>query len=410
MLLPDLNTYKINVANVSDIPTIAPVLSKSESNRLLIIKALLHAELNNLKISDANDTQLLLKLLQQKQHAYNAQDAGTVMRFLTAYLAAKPGMHVLTGTERMMQRPIGALVKALNQLGAKIDYANAIGFPPLKIEGRSLTGNYVNMDAGISSQFISALLLVAPYFLKPLTLNLQGHTVSEPYIETTIAMMQHFGVNVVKQEQTYRVPVMHYTDSDFAVEADWSAAAYYYALVALGVVSQLTLKGYKANSLQADSALVHVFETLGVNTIFKPDGITLFNKKSSLPQQIDLNCITFPDAVPAIAVACAGLGIAANLTGLQTLVIKETNRIKALQSNLQLCGFNVASTSNSLSINGKLFYKGGLLKMYNDHRIAMAFAILAKATDGLVIDDVACVSKSYPGFWVDIKHCGIFIE
>lgn len=398
--------HRITFKPTDTVPQIAPVLSKSESNRLLIIQALLHADLNMLKVSDANDTTLLLHLLQQKNGVFDVGDAGTVMRFLTAYLATKQGCHTITGNKRMQQRPIGALVLALNQLGAHIKYLGTDGFPPLQISGGKLGGT-VAMDASISSQFVSALLMVAPYFNTPLQLTLKHNLVSAPYVQATIAIMRHFGVDVIHHKNTFCVPLKAYTNKPYLVEADWSAATYYYSMVALGMVSKITLTGYNQNSLQADSAVAHVFKQFGVHTHYHSNAIILSKTNINLPQTLTLNCLAFPDAVPAIAVTCAGLGIAVNLSGLQTLVIKETNRIEALKFNLQQLGLNVSATNNSLAISGNIKIQGASIKTFNDHRMAMAFATLAKTTL-LHLDNLSCVAKSYPQFWQHAKQCGIF--
>ena len=386
--------------------------SKSESNRVLLLQALFEGlEIKN--VSNSDDSQLMQKALKSNSSVVDVHHAGTAMRFLTAYYATRLGKTTtLTGSSRMQERPIKILVDALNTLGATISYIKNDGYPPLLIEGKTLTKSNVQMKANVSSQYISALLLIAPTLENGLTLHLEGEITSTPYIKMTLSLLNELGVQTSFEINTITVfPFRQLTSKTFVVESDWSSASYFYSIVALSPVdTQIAISEYKSTSLQGDAILQKIYKDLGVESTF--NGTTLILKKieTSSPNCLSIDLSNAPDIAQTIAVTCLGLKIDCDLTGLHTLKIKETDRLVALQNEIQKLGTTINITNNSLQLKSPLDLNPGVvISTYNDHRMAMAFAPLALKTQ-LFVDDAEVVSKSYPDFWNDLKTIGFTIE
>lgn len=377
--------------------------SKSESNRLLILQSA-YPNLVLKNLSNSDDTKYLAKALSGKEALIDISHAGTAMRFLTAYLAVQEGEErVLTGSQRMQNRPIGILVDALRSLGADIAYVEKEGYPPLRIKGKQIVKNKVSIQGNVSSQYISALLLIAPTLSNGLNITLTGEITSVPYIEMTLAMLRDLGV-VYKWDGTLIqiAPLAQVADRVVTVESDWSSASYFYSLVALSDHGKISLSSYKKDSLQGDSSLAAIYQHFGVNTHFEDNRITLTKEDKALrPLTLDLR--DSPDLAQTIAVTCFGLGIACDLTGLHTLKIKETDRLVALQQELEKLGAHIRVTDNSLHLQASArIHQDVLIKTYDDHRMAMAFAPLALKVP-LQIEDAEVVSKSYTDFWTDFE-------
>ncbi|MEL4457201.1 3-phosphoshikimate 1-carboxyvinyltransferase [Lutimonas vermicola] len=377
--------------------------SKSESNRLLILQsAFPNLSLKNLSNSD--DTRYLAKALKGNEKLVDISHAGTAMRFLTAFFAAQQEREViLTGSQRMQNRPISILVDALRSLGADISYEKKEGYPPLKIRGKKIDETRVRIQGNVSSQYISALLLMAPGLPHGLEIELTGKVTSVPYIKMTLALLGDIGVAYSWEDNLITIaPKPQIQDRVITVESDWSSASYFYSLVALSEAGKVTLSSYKKNSLQGDSSLVDIYKHFGVRTYFENDSITLEKEKTQLlPLELDLS--DSPDLAQTIAVSCFGLGIACDLTGLHTLKIKETDRLVALQQELEKLGADISVTEKSLHLKaGSSINKDILIKTYDDHRMAMAFAPLALKVP-IQIDDAEVVSKSYTDFWADFE-------
>ncbi len=384
--------------------------SKSESNRMLILQAQFpNISIENL--SDSDDTAVLQKALKIEKGTVDIHHAGTAMRFLTAYFSAKEGVEItLTGSQRMQERPIKILVDALKNLGADIEYLKNEGFPPLKIKGKSLQKEEVKINANISSQYISALMLVAPMLPEGLKIYLEGKTTSVPYIEMTLSLLKNIGITGEFKEYTITIPSAQSIENrELIVESDWSSASYFYSLVALSEKMEITIGSFSEESLQGDSALVNIYDVLGVKTVFNTSEktITLSKKNSELPDSLMLDLSNTPDLAQTIAVSCFGMGLSCNLTGLHTLKIKETDRLLALKNELEKLGATVQVDENSLTLEKSTQINSNIsIETYQDHRMAMAFAPLALKTN-LVIKNSEVVSKSYPNFWKDIKKIGI---
>jgi 3-phosphoshikimate 1-carboxyvinyltransferase len=406
--------------------------SKSETNRLLLLQALC-PNLNIENTSNSDDSEVMLRALQNSQlptpnsQLLDVHHAGTAMRFLTAFFAIQEGKEVvLTGSSRMKERPIKILVEALNHLGAEITYEENEGFPPIRIKGKKVTENKVSLPANVSSQYISALLLIAPKLENGLELTLEGEITSVPYIKMTLGLLEEIGIETSFENNTIKVthhplPITHYT---ITIESDWSSASYWYSIVALSEIgTQITLSSYKENSLQGDSALVNIYQDFGVETTFNKDySITISKERihNSQPATHNLQLNNSPDIAQTIAVTCFGLGIGCDLFGLHTLKIKETDRLEALKTELTKFGAAISVTNDSLHLNPHDLFKNGnspLLEgclidgvlTYQDHRMAMAFAPLALKVP-VVIKDADVVSKSYPDFWKDIEKVGFTIK
>ena len=392
--------------------------SKSETNRLLVLQAL-YPNLVLENTSSSDDSEVMLNALQNFQlptsnfQLVDVHHAGTAMRFLTAYFAIQEGQEVIvTGSPRMKERPITILVDALNQLGAEITYEEKEGFPPLRIRGNKIVKNRVALPANGSSQYISALLLIAPKLENGLELVLEGEITSLPYIKMTLALLNQIGVTTLFENNTIKVthhPLPN-TQQLITVESDWSSASYWYSIVALSEIGfQVTLSNFKKNSLQGDSALVEIYKNFGVQTVFNDKEISLSKVETLIPETLNLNLNNYPDLAQTIAVTCFGLGISCQLAGLHTLKIKETDRLEALQTELTKLGADIQVTSEALRLQPAASIKSNIvISTYQDHRMAMAFAPLVLKTT-LIIEEAEVVSKSYPTFWNDLKKVGFEI-
>jgi 3-phosphoshikimate 1-carboxyvinyltransferase len=384
--------------------------SKSISNRALIVNALAGSNSNLQNLSDANDTQLMLRLVNSNDTLIDVEDAGTTMRFLTAYFAITGKMKTMTGTDRMKERPIGILVNALRLLGAEIDYKKKEGYPPLEIKGFSRQKNdSVRIRGDVSSQFISAIMMVAPILPHGLILELEGKVGSRPYIEMTASIMEHFGVSCQLYDDKVIIPQQQYYAADFTVESDWSAASYWFAFAALVDKAEILLPRLTLESLQGDHVITEIMDPLGVKAVLDHNGMLKLTKKNTL-KSIRWNFTDCPDLAQTVAVVCAAKGLPGHFTGLESLRIKETDRIAALQNELQKIGANLIeedSTSWKLIPSTDL-PKSASFSTYKDHRMAMAFAPLAGLMD-VTIENPSVVRKSYPNFWNDIKSFGLSI-
>lgn len=374
--------------------------SKSESNRLLVLQQFFN-DLRLENLSDSDDTKHLQEALSSNNKIIDIGHAGTAMRFLTAYFSVKEGSEIiLTGSERMQNRPIEILVEALQSLGADIQYLNKSGFPPLEIKGKNLISNKVRIQGNVSSQYISALLLIAPSLQNGLEIELLGDITSIPYIKMTLVLLDEIGVSYSWEENIIKVePLKRIKPKTIVVESDWSSASYFYSLVALSELgTSLSLLSYKKGSLQGDSSLVDIYKHFGVATKFNNGMITL-SKIHIEPKPLSLNLVNYPDIAQTIAVTCLGLGVACDLTGLHTLKIKETDRLVALKNELEKLGAQVNITDESLHLEqSDHINKNIAIDTYNDHRMAMAFAPLALKVP-LTINDAEVVTKSFTSFW-----------
>lgn len=400
----------LTARNQSITGKIALPASKSESNRSLIIQAL-NPEIQLSNLSSARDTQTMIRLLKSQEHVLDVIDAGTTMRFLTAYCAATGKDQLITGTPRMCNRPIGGLVNALRELGAEIKYWKQEGYPPLHTQSRKglLRGGAIQMPGNISSQFISAILLISPYLAGGLELTLTDGVTSRPYLNMTMSLMQHFGAEVSwKNENTIISQTGAYQAQSYAVESDWSGASYWYAIAALSKEANITLMGLRSSSLQGDRAIVELMEHFGVSTAFTEEGAVLSKNNQPLPSSLTIDCLETPDLAQTLAVVAGALGVNLTLTSLHTLKVKETDRIEALVTELSKLGLEVEGTNDSLSISGKFKSTREVIHTYEDHRMAMAFAPLALKMPFIQIDDPEVVVKSYPEYWDHLKEIGIY--
>lgn len=385
--------------------------SKSESNRLLLLQAL-YPNIKILNLSNSDDSMLMQKALGSASKTIDIHHAGTAMRFLTAYFSLQEKREViLTGSSRMQERPIKILVEALRDLGADISYLKNEGFPPLKINGQKLSKHKVTLSANVSSQYISALLLIAPRLKNGLELTLKGKITSVPYIKMTLNLLEQLGIETsfISNKITVKPNPENKKSKTFVVESDWSSASYFYSIAALSDLgTQITLSSYKKNSLQGDAVLSTIYKQFGVETTFNETTITL-TKKSNRTVNFEYNLSNAPDIAQTIVVTCLGLGVGCHLTGLHTLKIKETDRLVALKTEIEKFGTQVDITNESLSISKvKSLASNVSIETYHDHRMAMAFAPLALKQEFNILEaDV--VSKSYPDFWNDLKSIGFNI-
>ncbi|MFK5880361.1 MAG: 3-phosphoshikimate 1-carboxyvinyltransferase [Flavobacteriaceae bacterium] len=379
--------------------------SKSESNRLLILQQFFkNLRIENLGNSD--DAQYMQKALASKSELIDIHHAGTAMRFLTAYFSVIEGREtILTGSKRMKERPIKLLVDALKSLGAEISYLENDGYPPIKISGKKLSNNKVTINGSVSSQYISALLLIAPSLENGLELTFEGKVTSVPYINMTLGLLTELGIENSWKENVIKVSATEFINDKIAiVESDWSSASYYYSLAALSESAKITLNSYKQNSLQGDSVLAEIYQHFGVKTIFIENSIVLEKGITTNLQPLSFDLKNAPDIAQTIAVTCFGLGVACDLTGLHTLKIKETDRLEALKSELTKLGAEIEVTDKSLHLKASTKINDDvLINTFDDHRMAMAFAPLLLKTS-LEIEDANVVSKSYPDFWKDIDQ------
>lgn len=419
-----LNLSQVNALKTNKKLTISG--SKSETNRLLLLQAI-YPDINIENISNADDSVYLQKAINQfniwKQNGSNPQElltidihhAGTAMRFLTAFFACQPSVNViLTGSNRMKERPIKILVDALNSIGADISYQKNAGFPPLTIKGKTIIAEQIKLKADVSSQYITALMLVASSLKNGLNIQLQGECTSIPYIKMTEALLLQLGIETSFDAQNINVKpfsIQSLKEKNIVVESDWSSASYWFSLVALADVGfQITLKYFKPNSLQGDKALVEIYKNFGVDTIFNPgESITLTKSNAHLnhTKTITRNLVDCPDIAQTIAVTCFGLGLPCYLIGLHTLKIKETDRLEALKAELSKFGAEISVDNHSLTLQASTKINQNItVKTYQDHRMAMAFAPLALKTS-ISIEDAEVVNKSYPNFWEDMKLVGM---
>jgi 3-phosphoshikimate 1-carboxyvinyltransferase len=399
-------TYKA----VSDHPIITIPGSKSESNRLLILRGC-YPNISITNLSNSDDTISLLKGIEQVDGIVDVHHAGTAMRFLTAYFASKKGVDIIImGSKRMHERPIRILVDALNDLGADIHYLKNKGFPPLKIIGTDLNVSSVNLNAAVSSQYISALMLIAPSLKNGLTINLEGKITSIPYIDMTLDLLKKVGVSGTFSNN--KIEIKHTkTVNSIAVnvESDWSSASYYFSIIALSNNLELTLNNFSKNSMQGDSKIISIFQKLGVETIFNKNNnsILLRHLKTKIIDCLSLNLNDTPDIAQTLAVTCFGLGIPCKLEGLKTLKIKETDRLLALKTELEKLGANVTITEESITVfRSRKIIENITIETYQDHRMAMAFApLVLKVPINILEPNV--VTKSYTTFWKDLLKIGV---
>jgi len=380
--------------------------SKSISNRALILDAMAGsskgASLQNL--ADCDDTKVMTTALEFSSNKINIGAAGTSMRFLTAYLAGREGVWEITGSERMQNRPIRILVDALNRLGADITYLEKDGFPPLKIKGKKLKGGAISIDGGISSQYLSALMMAAPAMEEGLTLTIEGELISKPYFQMTLEMMRLWGVESSWDGTTVVIKPQIYQAIPFTVESDWSGASYWYEMLSLAEEGEVFLKGLYRESLQGDAKVAEWFESLGIHTEYTTEGVRL-TKTSMLVDRFDADFTDQPDLAQTMAMTCALKAIPFKLTGLQSLKIKETDRLKALIDESAKLGFVfVVSEDSILEWTGETCTMFAVpIETYDDHRMAMAFAPAALVYGILLMNHPEVVSKSYPNFWNDLK-------
>ena len=387
--------------------------SKSISNRALILHALSYSPYDIVNLSDCDDTEVMVAALNSDSKDFDIKAAGTAMRFLTAFLSKIVGEWTITGTERMKNRPIKLLVDALNSLGARIEYIEKEGYPPLRIFGSALQGGEISLSGGVSSQYISALLMVAPLMENGLTIHLEGNVISRPYILLTLQLMEQFGVKASWTGQTIKVVPQEYKPIPFTVESDWSGASYWYQMAALNKDAEVELLGLFKNSLQGDAAVAGIFTQLGVSTTFTDKGVTL-KKNGNLCTKLVYNFVNEPDLAQTFVVTCVLLNIPFRFSGLQSLKIKETDRIEALRTELKKLGYFLTVEGNSvLTWNGERCEpeEHPVIATYEDHRMAMAFAPAAFAIpQGICIAEPQVVSKSYPHYWDDLRKAGFEIK
>lgn len=383
--------------------------SKSISNRALILNALSYSPYDIQNLSDCDDTEVMVKALNSDSRDFDIKAAGTAMRFLTAFLSKIVGEWTITGTERMKNRPIKLLVDALNSLGARIEYMEKEGYPPLRIFGSALQGGEISLAGGVSSQYISALLMIAPLMENGLTLHLEGNIISRPYINLTLQLMEQFGVKAIWNGQTIKILPQEYKPIRFTVESDWSAASYWYSIMALSKNAEIELLGLFKNSLQGDAAGAKLFAQLGVGTTFTDRGVVLKYNGNAVKKLI-YNFVNEPDLAQTFVVTCVLLNIPFRFTGLQSLKIKETDRIEALKTELRKLGYLLTDSNDSiLEWNGERCEPEAdpIIATYEDHRMAMAFAPAALVLpQGLKVADPEVVTKSYPAYWEDLRRAG----
>ena len=381
--------------------------SKSESNRMLLLQAL-YPQITLDNLSNSDDTVAMKSGLESDKNMVDIGHAGTSMRFLSAYYSTLENQEkILTGSSRMQERPIGVLVDALRQLGADISYLKNEGYPPLLIKGKQLRANEVRLSANISSQYITALMLIAPSLPDGLRLYLEGKITSIPYIEMTLSLLHKIGVDAIFSGQHIQVfPKKEITQITHAVESDWSSASYYFSMVALAKEADVSLSTYKKDSLQGDRVLMDVYQQFGVKSSIENNTLAL-KKQTMGSTHVQLDLSDAPDIAQTIAVTCYGLGLSCSLTGLHTLKIKETDRLVALQNELSKLGATIEITDKSLHLHKRTnpIRPNVLIETYHDHRMAMAFAPLGLLVP-IRIQDADVVTKSYPGFWKDLEQNG----
>jgi 3-phosphoshikimate 1-carboxyvinyltransferase len=384
--------------------------SKSETNRLLLLQALF-PNITLANTSNSDDSEVMQKALKGNEEIVDIHHAGTAMRFLTAFFAVSEGREViLTGSQRMSERPIKVLVGALEQLGAIISYEKEVGYPPIRIKGQKITASKVTIAANVSSQYISALMLVASKLENGIEINLEGEITSAPYIKMTLALLNDLDIKTSFEGSVIKVyPKAAIAAKEMTVESDWSSASYFFSLAALSETASISLSSYKETSLQGDSALVEIYKKMGVEAHFDGGKMTLSKVPDFKFQDVDFELNNTPDIAQTIVVTCLGLGIGCYLTGLHTLKIKETDRLEAIKIELTKLGAEISVTNDSLTLLASNAITPNIkIATYNDHRMAMAFAPLALKVP-IIIENAEVVSKSYPDFWEDLKNLGFNI-
>jgi 3-phosphoshikimate 1-carboxyvinyltransferase len=379
--------------------------SKSETNRLLLLQALF-PNITLANTSNSDDSEVMQKALKGDEEIVDIHHAGTAMRFLTAFFAVSEGREViLTGSQRMSERPIKVLVGALEQLGAIISYEKEVGYPPIRIKGQKITASKVTIAANVSSQYISALMLVASKLENGIEINLEGEITSAPYIKMTLALLNDLDIKTSFEGSVIKVyPKAAIAAKEMTVESDWSSASYFFSLAALSETASISLSSYKETSLQGDSALVEIYKKMGVEAHFDGGKMTLAKVPDFKFQNVDFELNNTPDIAQTIVVTCLGLGIGCYLTGLHTLKIKETDRLEAIKIELTKLGAEISVTNDSLTLLASNAITPNIkIATYNDHRMAMAFAPLALKVP-IIIENAEVVSKSYPDFWEDLKN------
>ena len=390
--------------------TVALESSKSISNRLLIIKQLSKSKIEIQNLSTSNDTKILSKILNEYQTKKNiyCQNAGTALRFVVAFLAAKEGIWKVSGSKRMHERPIKPLIDCLAELGTEIKYLEKKGFPPIEIRSKKLKSKKLSLPGDISSQFISALLLVAPTIENGLNLEITSKILSKPYINMTLDLMNEFGIEYSWKNNLIKVQEQSYLGKSIHVENDWSAASFWYSFLALSKSGEIKIPNLYANSIQGDSILSIIYSKLGIKTEFNEDSIIL-SKTKNTAKEIELDLSNHPDLALPIIVTCAGLGTKAHLMGLESLKIKESNRLECIKTELEK--FNVISYVSDSSIkiieNQKILQPISIIECHDDHRIPMSIAPLIMKVDSIKFTDKEVVNKSYPKFWQDLRRVGI---
>ncbi|MDR2123267.1 MAG: 3-phosphoshikimate 1-carboxyvinyltransferase [Flavobacteriaceae bacterium] len=385
--------------------------SKSITNRLLVLNALFHNSLTLKNLSQSQDSRLMQRALFSAEELIDIHHAGTAMRFLTAFYSIQDGKKtVLTGSHRMKERPVEILVNSLRNLGAHISYLENEGFPPLEINGKKLSGNSVSLSADVSSQYITALCLIGSKLEKGLRICLEGKITSFPYVTMTLQILKDIGISASFEKNTITIPaVPEIKKQEFVIESDWSSASYHYSLCALGKDLKIRLKYLFENSLQADKRIVDIYQTyFGVHSLFTNGEVILSkNRDFTYPDFIELDMNDCPDIAQTVAVTAFGLKIPIKITGLETLKIKETDRLQALKNEIEKCGGKIKITDSTLESQPfKKFIEGQTIQTYNDHRMAMSFTPL-KLLFSLNIDNPEVVEKSYTEFWEDMKSYGI---
>lgn len=394
--------------------------SKSISNRALIIHALTGGNVMPENLSDCDDTKVIIRALSHRPEVIDIKAAGTAMRFMTAYLSVTEGEHTITGTERMKHRPIGVLVDALRYLGAEIEYAGEKGFPPLRIRGRQLEGGRLEIPGNVSSQYISALLMIAPVLSKGLEMKLTGGIVSRPYIDLTLHLMHQFGVSAEWTDiDSITVKPQPYRQRPYTIENDWTAASYWYEVLALTdeLGAKVVLPGMLDGSRQGDSAVRYIFSLLGIKTAFadrEADRLTdaTLTRHSCMLNRMDYDFTNQPDLAQTLIATCPVLGIPFHFTGLGSLRIKETDRIEAMKTEMEKLGYILhADSGTELSWEGDRCEPVAqpVIDTYEDHRMAMSFAPLAIRLGRIGINHPEVVSKSYPHYWNDLRKAGFHI-
>ena len=408
-----MNSLKISGFNINSKKKIVISGSKSESNRVLILKYLFNTDIIIDNLSSSDDTKVLLKALENQTDIVDIHHAGTAMRFLTSLFAVTNKKNIiLTGSDRMLQRPVGELVNSLKSLGADIIYEKEIGYPPLRFNGFNQTNKLIELRSDISSQFASSLMLVAPYLNDGLRIKLVGNIFSKPYILLTCEILKSFGFNCIINNDEIKIkPNKKVSIKNYSVESDWSSASYLYSIVALSGVD-LKLSSFKSNSLQGDSKLSKLYENFGVKTYFKNDEIILKRSKSlRMKKFIELDLIENPDLAQTIIVTSLGLSIHTKLTGLNTLKIKETDRLVALKNEISKFNTDVIIDDQSIEINNfpKVLPENIEIDTYHDHRMALAFSPLSVLVK-LVINDYGVISKSFPEYWTILQKLNFDLE